>query len=311
MRLNPEQLITFAVVVREGGIGAAAQRLHLTQPAVSNQLRKLQSAIGEPLYRRAGRGIVLTGVGQRLYGEAQRLADAHASAEALAEAMSAGEGGLVRIAASQTVGAYLLPAAVAAFRAVAPGVEIELESHNTQRVLERLGECDIGLVEGPQELPWPPHLLREVIGYDEIVTLLRQDDPLAHTPALSPQVLAERELICREAGSGTRALVEALFAEAGIVPHVHMALAGVAAVKEGVRQGLGIGFVSRLTLRHDSGPLCGVPLQPRLKRALTLITHRNGSPAAKRFIAFLHEHLAASSILAHARYTDTSGSDRA
>jgi DNA-binding transcriptional LysR family regulator len=298
MRLNPENLITFAAVVREGGVGAAARSLHLTQPAVSNQLRKLQESVGEALYRRAGRGIELTGAGRRLYEEAQRLANVLAAAESVADALSAAETGLVRIAASQTLGAYLLPAVLAAFRAYAPGIEVELESHNSRRVFELLQNCDIGLVEGVSTLPLPANRRSERLGRDEIVAVLRNDDPLSKRHALSPGQLATQALIWRESGSGTRERVEQAFHDAGVTPHVGMALSGVAAVKEAVRQGLGIGFASRLALRHDSGPLVGVPLRPRLMRVLSIITPGNPTPAVTRFMLFLHRQLAADADLA-------------
>lgn len=298
MRLNPENLITFAAVVREGGVGAAAHSLHLTQPAVSNQLRKLQESVGEALYRRAGRGIELTGAGRRLYEEAQRLANVLAAAENVADSLSAAETGLVRIAASQTLGAYLLPAVIAAFRNYAPGIEVELESHNSRRVFELLSSCDIGLVEGASSLPLPPNRQAEQLGRDEIVAVLRNDDPLAQRRALSPAQLAAQALIWRESGSGTRERIEQAFHDAGVTPHVGMALSGVAAIKEAVRLGLGIGFASRLALRHDSGPLIGVPLRPRLMRALTVIAPNEPTPAVARFLLFLHMQLADSPDLA-------------
>ena len=297
MRLNPENLITFAMVASEGGVGAAAERLHLTQPAVSNQLRKLQGSVGEALYRRVGRGIELTGAGRRLYEEARRLADALAAAEETADALAGAETGSVRIATSQTLGAYLLPAIVAAFRKEAPGIEVELESHNTQRVLERLPECDAGLIEGTLRGTLPPHRQVRILGKDEVVAVVRSGDPLATRRALPPAQLATSTLIWREAGSGTRERVEQAFQEAGVVPRMGIALAGVAAVKEAVRQGLGIGFASRLALLHDSGTLVGISLRPRVMRALTVISPAHPSPATARFLAFLQGHVAALGIL--------------
>ncbi len=297
MRLHPENLITFAAVAAEGGVGAAAKRLHLTQPAVSNQLRRLQESVGEALYRRVGRGIELTGAGRRLYEEARHLADALAAAEETAAALAGAEAGSVRIATSQTLGAYLLPAIIAAFRKEAPGIEVELESHNTRRVLERLPDCDAGLIEGTVRATLPPHRHVRILGKDEVVAVLRNDDPLAARRALTPAQLAAGTLIWREAGSGTRERVERAFQEAGVVPRMGIALAGVAAVKEAVRQGLGIGFASRLALLHDSGPLVGRSLRPRVMRALSVISPAHPSPASARFLAFLQEHLAALHIL--------------
>ena len=287
VRINPEHLITFASVIREGGISAAARRRHLTQPALSNQLRLLQATVGEALYRRSGRSIVLTGPGERLYTEAQRLADALASAEAVAEELAGAEAGLVRIATSQTVGAYLLPAIIASFREHAPGIDVELESHNSGHVLEHVRDFDASFVEGQLTAPLPPDRVAETLGQDEILAVLRRGAPLAQKRSLSPRQLAAQALIWRESGSGTRTQVEQFFRAAGIQPLVRVELAGVAAVKEAVRQGLGIGFASRLALRYDRGPLVGVPLRPRLLRALTLVKPLRPTPACGRFLDFL------------------------
>lgn len=291
MRLNPEQLLTFAEVVRAGGISAAARRLHLTQPAVSNQLKKLQDTIGETLYQRSGRGIALTGAGQHLYLEAQRLADAFSAAQTLADALAKAETGRVRIAASQTLGAYLLPSVIAAFREQAPGIEIELASYNSREVVERLEDRDLALLEGPLSHPLPGDRQAAPLAPDEIVAVLRHDHPLAQQRGLSLDQLADQPLIWREQGSGTREQLEQAFHAVGIAPHIGMALAGVAAVKEAVRQGLGIGFASRLALRHDRGPLLGIPLRPPLRRAWTLVAPHHPSAATARFLSFLRQHL--------------------
>lgn len=292
MRINPDQLITFAQVVREGGIGAAARALHLTQPAVSNQLRQLQALIGEPLYRRQGRGIALTSVGEQLYHHARALADALQDAETFAQALVSADSGRVRIAASQTLGAYILPAALAEFRTLAPQIEIILESHNSQSVLEHLGSCDIGLIEGPiASKQAADRFSAQPLGSDTIVAVVPSAHRLAKRRSLKLADVAREPIILREAGSGTRELVEAAFANAAIVPRISMTLAGVAAVAEAARQGLGIGFLSSLALRHESSHVVGIPLRPALRRQLTLLTANQPSRAAQRFIAFLKEFL--------------------
>ncbi|OBS08013.1 LysR substrate-binding domain-containing protein [Acidihalobacter prosperus] len=293
MRINPEQLITFAHVVREGGIGAAARARHLTQPAVSNQLRQLQSIIGEPLYRRQGRGIALTSTGQQLYRHAQALADALQEAESFAASLASVDSGRVRIAASQTLGAYILPAALAEFREHAPRIEIILESHNSQSVLDHLEACDIGLIEGPVgHGASTAHFTAQPLGSDTIVAVVPSGHRLASRRTLALGDVADEPIILREAGSGTRELVEAAFEQAGITPRVSMTLAGVAAVIEAARQGLGIGFLSALALRHEGGHVVGIPLRPGLRRRLTLLTANRPSRAAERFIDFLKDFLA-------------------
>lgn len=289
MRLNPDQLLTFAAIVREGGVSAAAQRLHLTQPAISNQLRKLQDSIGEPLYQRAGRGIVLTGAGQRLYVAAQRLAEALDEAQALADSLAAAETGHIRIAASQTTGAYVLPAIIVSFRKRAPGIDIELSSYNSREVAARLGDCDLAFTEGLQVPQLPDGWRAETLAEDEIVAVVRREHALAGMRSVTLQRLSAEPLIWRERGSGLREQVEQAFRAANLTPQVDMHLAGVAAIKEAVRQGLGVGFASRLALRHDRGPLVGIALEPPLKRHLTLLAPDKPTAASARLLAYLRE----------------------
>lgn len=287
MHLNPEQLLTFATVAREGGIVAAARRLHITQPAVSNQLRKLRDAIGVDLYHRSGRGIELTHTGRRLYGHAQRMADSFTDAEDLADELAGTHTGQVSIVASQTLGAYLLPPVVAAFRKHAPGIHLDLSSYNSREVLERLRGCDLALIEGTPVVDLPEGVLAQPLMQDEIVAVIRRDHPLAASQQLDMECLLDQPLIWRESGSDTRAQVEQAFRAAGIDPVIEIALAGVAAIKEAVRQGLGIGFASRLALWHDNAMLTGIRLSPPLQRQMTLISARHPRAATLRFIEFL------------------------
>ncbi|HXH63880.1 MAG TPA: LysR family transcriptional regulator, partial [Mariprofundaceae bacterium] len=109
MRLHPEQILTFVELVRQGSIGAAAKARHLTQPAVSNQLRQLQRDLGEDLYRRQGRGVALTATGEAFYAHALRVEQALQAAASFAEGLRGLESGRVRVAASQTIAGSLLP----------------------------------------------------------------------------------------------------------------------------------------------------------------------------------------------------------
>ncbi|KHJ59625.1 LysR family transcriptional regulator, partial [Burkholderia glumae] len=107
--MNPDQLITFATVAELLNISRAAEALHLSQPAVSGQLRQLQDEFGEPLYLRDGRGVRLTPVGEQLVPLAARLRDAFAQARAYRDAVRGVERGTLRVGASTTPASYLLP----------------------------------------------------------------------------------------------------------------------------------------------------------------------------------------------------------
>lgn len=293
MRLNPDQLLSFVALVQHGSVGAAARARHLTQPAISNQLKRLQEAVGEPLYRRQGRGVVLTATGEAFYRHAREVQQALQQAEGFAEMLQGGTAGRVRVAASQTIAGSLLPAALAVFRRQYPDIEVFIDSGNSRQVFAGMEEHDLGLVESP--LPAGPMACcrTEPLGHDEIVAVMRPDHPLAGQTEITLAELAAHPLIWREAGSGTREVLEQALHTAGLQPEVHLCLGGVAAVLEAVRQGLGIGVVSHLTLPVSEELLITRPLQPRLRRPLTLLLPGRATAAARLFADFLVHDLRA------------------
>ncbi|MBN3799950.1 LysR family transcriptional regulator, partial [Burkholderia sp. Ac-20392] len=177
--MTPDQLITFAAVAEHLNISHAAVALHLSQPAVSGQLRLLQDEFGEPLYQREGRGIRLTPVGEQLaqYAKAQR--DTFAQARAFRDAVRGLEAGTLRIGASTTPASYLLPYLIAAFQPRAPRVAIHTMSGNTADVVAALPSLDIAMIEGPPGEALPPGTAVHAWREDEIVAIVPTGHPLA------------------------------------------------------------------------------------------------------------------------------------
>lgn len=286
--MTPEQLITFATVAEHGNISHAAAALHLSQPAVSGQLKLLQEAFGEPLYQRAGRGVRLTAAGEQLLGHAQRLRETFLQAQALRDAMLGMERGTLRIGASTTPASYLLPYLIADFHARYPDIAITTTHGNTAEIVAALGELDIALIEGPpgQELPLGTSVTawRE----DEIVAIVPSGHPLADGVQVQTlQALGAYPLVLRESGSGVRQLVERAFAREGVPMRVALEIAGVEGVKEAVRAGMGIGFVSAMSIRHEDNALyrLGIAPQPLARHFSILMPHAAApSRAARRFL---------------------------
>ncbi len=270
--MTPEQLLTFACVADTGNISHAAQRLHLSQPAVSGQLRLLQESFGEPLYRRSGRGIALTPAGHALVLSARHLQQGYQQALALRDASRGMHAGLLRLGASTTPASYLLPALVADYRKRHPGVEVRITDGNSRDIVDLLPELDMGFIEGevPDGLPigLAVHAWRE----DEVVAVVQADHVLAARGQASWAELADWEFVMREAGSGVRRLVESACEQAGVAPRVSVYLAGVEGIKQAVRAGLGIGFVSALSMRHEDGMLRALRIAPQpLARTLSIL----------------------------------------
>jgi len=292
--MTPEQLLTFAVVAETGAIGRAAERLHLTQPAVSGQLRLLQESFEQPLYRREGRGIRLTAAGEQLAGVARQLRQSFQRATALRVALAGMQGGALAIGASTTPASYLLPYVVAAFRREHPGVAVTLTSGNTEAIVRDLARFDVAFIEGDVPAELPADLAVHAWADDEIVALVREDHPLApHAlggdalPVVSLRALSAHPLVMREAGSGVRHQVTQAFARAGLPMQVSLELAGVEGVREAVRAGLGVGFVSAMAVPRGEPALCAFRLGKRgLPRHIhALVPHADalGGPA----LAFL------------------------
>lgn len=286
--MTPEQLITFATVAEHGNISHAANALHLSQPAVSGQLKLLQEAFGEPLYQRAGRGVRLTAAGEQLLGHAERLRETFRQAQALRDAMRGLERGTLRIGASTTPASYLLPYLLADFHGRYPDVVVTTTNGNTSEIVAALETLDIALIEGPpgQELA----LGTEVTAWreDEIVAIVPGNHPLASGSQTQPlDVLGAYPLVLRESGSGVRQLVERAFAREGVAMRVALEIAGVEGVKEAVRAGMGIGFVSAMSIRHEDNALhrLGIAPQPLTRHFSILMPHAaTPSRAAARFM---------------------------
>ena len=152
--MTPDQLLTFACVADTGNISRAAQTLHLSQPAVSGQLRMLQEWFGEPLYRRSGHGIALTEAGERLAEQARQLRQVYRQAQAVRESWRGLETGVLRLGASTTPASYLLPRLVAEFRQAFPAVSLHFgwQHARNRRAAARSGPA---FIEGdvPAGLP--------------------------------------------------------------------------------------------------------------------------------------------------------------
>ena len=284
-RLPPDLLLVFTEVARSGGIGRAAEALHLTQPAVSNQMKVLQDRLGAPVYRREGRGIALTPAGRALMRHGEAVMLALERAEMWAEGYVRGATETLEVRASHTIAAYLLPHFLVARRAAHPDLRVRIHAANSDQVLASLEHTDIALLERP--VPGVPSGWMSIpLSENEIVLALPASE---HVPAHG-LTLAETlayPLIWREQGSGTRALVEQAFREAGLVPRVDHELWGLGAIKDAVAAGLGAGFVSRLALHATDPSVQSVALIPPIRQPILALLPLHADTAARSLVADL------------------------
>lgn len=286
--MTPEQLITFATVAEHGNISRAAIALHLSQPAVSGQLRQLQDEFGEPLYLRNGRGVRLTAAGEQLVQYAGRIRETYRQAHAYRDALRGLERGTLRIGASTTPASYLLPYLIAAFHRQFPDVSVSTIDGNTSDIVAALPSLDIAMIEGPVGVDLPPGTGVTPWREDEVVAIVPNAHPLGTgRDEASLDAISAHPLVLREGGSGVRQIVERAFARAGSPMRVALEIAGVEGVKEAVRAGMGIGFVSAMSMRHEDSALRRLRIAPEpLTRRFSILMPHSAAPSrvAARFL---------------------------
>lgn len=241
-----DQLRIFLCVAELAHVTRAAERLHLTQSAVSAAIAALERQHDVKLFDRVGRGIALTEAGALLVEAAGRVLAEAGAAHALLADLSAHPRGRLRIWASQTVaGAWLTPRLMR-FHEAAPQVAFSLHPGNTREVAEAVlaGEADLGFVEGE---PPPGPLTRRLVGHDELVLVLPRAHPVARRPRLTAEDYRGMRWLLREPGSGTRETAERHFAAMGLTVadlSVTLELPTSEAILHGVRAGGGAALLS-------------------------------------------------------------------
>ncbi len=267
------QLRAFIATVEIGSLTQAAQALHLTQPAVSQQLRELERILGVRVLERTNARLAPTVAGAAILTAARRTQAAAAEVAAIALACRSGEVGRVRLGTGATACIYLLPPILAATRRQMPGLEIIVETGNTPDILRRVeqGSLDAGLVTLPRALG--RGLARVRLRRDELLALLPSATSVGSP--LTPAQLAAQPLILYESGGDTRGIIDAWFRNAGLTPKPIMALGSVEAIKVLVSSGLGASVLPCLALEQDVPGTQRRPLRPAVARELGLVMRKD------------------------------------
>ena len=242
------QLRLFNAVARHQSFAAAAREMHLTQPAVSMQIRELEETIGLPVFDRAGRNVSLTSPGEYLLVHARRVLAVLKDAEDTMAKMRGAQTGTL-IVGMVTTAADFLPRMLAAFLREHPGVDVRLVIGNRRSLVDLLhrNEVDLAVMGRP---PRELDTRAEPFAAHPITVFAAPDHPLAREPRFPPERLANERFIVREEGSGTRAAMEVFFRERQLRPHYAMEVASNEAVRHAVSAGLGVAFLSMHTVRQ-------------------------------------------------------------
>ena len=260
MHITLRHLRTFEAVARHGSISRAAAELHITQPAVSMQMKQLEEQIGLPLLEQVGRRICLTEAGQALRVQASDIASRMAQLNASMEQFRGLERGVLRLAVVSTAN-YFLPALIAEFNTRHPGVRVSLQVANREFVLSALADSHTDLAITGQP-PDSVDVVAQTFKDNPLVVIAAPGHALVGLDRVSMPRLAEETLVVREPGSGTRAAAERHFAAHGLAIRAGCEFGTNEAIKQAVRAGLGLAVVSAQTIELElqTGCLAVLPV---------------------------------------------------
>ncbi len=277
-------LRSFLAVAESGAITAAAERIGITQPALSRRIQQLEDQLGAELLVRGRKGAVLTGMGRLVQSEAQGIVARYDQMLETVSSQQRLEGGTVRIGGGATAVSFILPEAIAAFQAAHPQVRFHMREAGSSEIADDVvaGHLELGVVTLPvrdRELAVTP------LTNDSIVLVARQDHRLAQRRRVRIIDLADQAFVAFEAGSALRQIIDSKLRDAGVEVNVVMELRSIPAILRMVSTTGNLAFVSRLGMEQQAD-VVAVPVQGlRIERRLAVIARRGItlSPAAGAF----------------------------
>jgi DNA-binding transcriptional LysR family regulator len=291
--MTMRQLEVFLAVARAQSFSRAAERIHLSQPTLSEHTRELENELGVPLFARRSRSVVLTEAGRVFEDYATRVvATLAAGRQALAELDGLQRGSLV-VGASTTPGTYVLPALIARFRRQYPGITIGLRIANSRLVEERVrdGEVDVAVIGGHMLGRTERCVTAGIV--DELQLIVPPDYPV-RARTMSRALLARERLLSREDGSATRQVTERTLRQAGVAFQPAMELDHTETIKRAVMAGLGVAFVSQFAVADEvrEGRLRIIAVERLRMRRHFHVVHDERRPlsaSARAFVGFVQE----------------------
>jgi DNA-binding transcriptional LysR family regulator len=245
------QLRAFIAIAESGTFTAGALRVHVTQAAISMQIRQLETEIGARVFVRAPRHVILTEAGEQLLHRARQILREHdAALEEIAELAGAERGRLRIGSASAMVLTDQLPGILNELRRQHPRAEISVTSGTSESLVEQIvaGELDIAFVSLPVDVRG---VQTERLSEDQLVAIASPKHKLAKQKTISAYTLAGEKLILGERGGNTRRLIDQFFAQAGVTLKVAMELSRQAAIRRMVEEDMGVGIVPVRSVKEE------------------------------------------------------------
>ena len=269
------RLQVFHTVARLLSFTKAAETLHMTQPAVTFQVRQLEEYFNTRLFDRTHNRISLTDAGKRVYDFAEKIFELYGEMDNAVRELTGEISGVLIIGASTTIAEYMLPALLGDFRRKYPDVGVRLKVSNTDGIVSMVENnvIDLGVVEAPVS---NKNLAVENCRMDKLVVILPNDHELAKEATIPLAKILEYPYICREEGSGTREVIVEHLTANNLNPselNITMELGSPEAIKGAVEAAMGISVVSRATIAKEMklGTLVARELEPRLERPFSFV----------------------------------------
>jgi DNA-binding transcriptional LysR family regulator len=275
---------SFLAVADTGNITEAADRIGVSQPALTRRLQQLEGYLGAALVARGRQGAVLTEAGKLVEAEGRLLVGRYDQLRREISAQQGLEGGTVRVGGGATAVSFVLPRAIAAFQEEYPGIRFQVKEAGSSEVAADVagGRLELGLVTLPVQ---DRELELRAFMDDRIVLVARRDHPLATGEAVTVQSLAGLAFVGFEAGSAIRHIIDGALRDAGVEMNVVMELRSIPAILRMVATTGNLAFVSHLGVERG-GEVQEIPVRGlEIKRQLAVIARRRSglSPAARAF----------------------------
>ena len=290
------RLQVFHTVARLLSFTKAAETLHMTQPAVTFQIRQLEEHFNTRLFDRTHNRISLTVAGQRVYDYAEKIIALYGEMDSRVRELTGDVSGILIIGASTTIAEYVLPGLLGEFQSRYKDVNVRLSVSNSLGIVHMVenNTVDVGIVESPVT---NKNLAVEVCWHDELMFICPPSHPFAKKSAVTPEEIVNLPFLCREEGSGTREVINEYLEANSVSAHdlnLCMEFGSPEAIKSAVEAGLGVSIVSRATVGKELKlkTLVAIPLSPVLNRPFSFVHQRQKFRlrAVEEFMNFAHEH---------------------
>jgi DNA-binding transcriptional LysR family regulator len=289
--VNLNQLRVFYEAARCENFTLAAKKLFITQPAVTAQIKIFEDQCNLKLFKKKGRNIFLTDEGRTLYNYTRKIFEWEKEIENLIDDMRDLKRGILRLGVNKTYARYFMPFLITGFREAYPHVKIHLDEGSSLDMIYSLRDLrnELAVIAKVGD---HPDVCFIPFSQEEIVLTLNPEHPLATRTAVSVEELAEEPIIMKEAGSGTRKLVNELFELSCLTPNILMETSNTEFIKELVQRGDGVSFIveEAVTLEVREKKLAAVSIEGRrilLDVSIAYLEDQPLSPAAKAFLDIL------------------------